>query len=289
MGSHLSGTPDMKLSLLPLLACLALARAGNNNAMERLIDDLFEDAQYDKFAIPMETGPDKETGAKALNVGVGLGPRTMEMDAQGNLKMNAWLRSSWTDFRLAWEPDQYDGVDRLMLPGDMIWRPDLAIYNQADYGPGSGEGTINNNNYHVVVTNTGFIYWIPAIKLYADCSKKGFVPAGPGNSPDPQSCNIKVGSWAYDARHINLTAFAGTDQLSLEDMSRNSQWLVDSQEPNSIKFTKYDCCPEPYMVAHYRFTVKRAFSINEDGVKVMDIDSEEIDRSVTEAKFTWVE
>merc|ERR1712154_189773 len=141
----------------------------------------------------------------------------------------------------------------------MIWRPDLSIYNQADYGPGSGEGTITNNNYQVVVTNTGFIYWIPAIKLYADCSKKGFVPAGPGNSPDPQSCNIKVGSW------------------------------VDSQEPNSIKFTKYDCCPEPYMVAHYRFTVKRAFSINEDGVKVMDIDSEEIDRSVTEAKFTWVE
>merc|ERR1712168_641083 len=69
-------------------------------------------------------------------------------------------------------------------------------------------------------------------KLYADCSKKGFVPAGPGNSPDPQSCNIKVGSWVYDARHINLTAFAGTDQLSLEDMSPKSR--TPSSSPNTI-------------------------------------------------------
>merc|ERR1712154_432014 len=101
--------PDMKLSLLALLACLALVRAGKDN------------------------------GDNALNVAVGLGPRTMELDAVGNLKMNAWLRSSWKDFRLMWEPDQYDGVDRLFVPGDMIWRPDLSIYNQIEYGQGSGE------------------------------------------------------------------------------------------------------------------------------------------------------
>ena len=60
--------------------------------MIRLLDDLFEDAEYDKFAIPMEHGPTKDNGDNALNVAVGLGPRTMELDAVGNLKMNAWLR-----------------------------------------------------------------------------------------------------------------------------------------------------------------------------------------------------
>ena len=249
---HLSGTPDMKLCLLSLLAGLALTEAGTSNAVEWLLDDLFEDAQYDKNAIPMESGPTKDNGDHALNVAVGLGPRNLEMDAQGNLKMNAWLRASWKDFRLTWEPDQYEGVDRLMLPGDMIWRPDLSIYNQAAYGAGTGEDTILNNPYKVVIKNDGVIYWIPAIKLHADCSDEGFVPPGPGNSADQQSCHIKLGSWTHDARHINLTAFANMDQLTLEDMSRNSQWVVASQEPNSIKYTSYDCCPEPYMNADYR-------------------------------------
>ena len=242
----------MKLCLLSLLAGLALTEAGTSNAVEWLLDDLFEDAQYDKNAIPMESGPTKDNGDHALNVAVGLGPRTMEMDAQGNLKMNAWLRASWKDFRLTWEPDQYEGVDRLALPGDMIWRPDLSIYNQVTYGAGTGEDSILNNPYQVVIKNDGVIYWIPAIKLHADCSDEGFVPPGPGNSPDKQSCHIKLGSWVHDARHINLTAFANADQLTLEDMSRNSQWVVASQEPNSIKYTSYDCCPEPYMNADYR-------------------------------------
>jgi len=278
MGTHVPRTPEMKLSLLALLACLALVRAGNDNAIERLLDDLFEDAEYDKFAIPMEHGPTKDNGDNALNVAVGLGPRTMELDAVGNLKMNAWLRSSWKDFRLMWEPDQYDGVDRLLVPGDMIWRPDLSIYNQIEYGQGSGEGTIFNNPYQVVINNEGLIYWIPAIKLLADCSDKGFVPLGPGNSAEAQSCHIKLGSWVHDARHINLTAFAGTDQLTMEDMSRNSPWVLESQEQGAIKFTSYDCCPEPYMVAHYRFKVKRAFSIN-NGEKVFDVEPEDIDKN----------
>merc|ERR1712156_1258678 len=59
---HLSGTPDMKLCLLSLLAGLALTEAGTSNAVEWLLDDLFEDAQYDKNAIPMESGPTKDNG-----------------------------------------------------------------------------------------------------------------------------------------------------------------------------------------------------------------------------------
>merc|ERR1711990_1175651 len=109
-------TTEMKVTLFILLVGTALTQAGNDNAIERLLDDLLEDAEYDKFAIPMEHGPHKETGENALNVAVGLGPRNMELDSLGNLNMNAWLRSMWTDFRLSWSPEQYDGVDRIFLP-----------------------------------------------------------------------------------------------------------------------------------------------------------------------------
>ena len=52
-------------------------------------------------------------------------------------------------------------------------------------------------------------------------------------------------------RHINLTAYGG-NQLNLDDMSRNSPYMVVSREDGAIQTTKYDCCPEPYMVANYR-------------------------------------
>ena len=87
----------MKVTLFILLVGSALTQAGNDNAMERLLDDLLEDAEYDKLAIPMETGPNKETGENALNIAVGIGPRNMDVDSMGNLKMNAWLRVQYLE------------------------------------------------------------------------------------------------------------------------------------------------------------------------------------------------
>ena len=56
----------------------------------------------------------------------------------------------------------------------------------------------------------------------------------------------------WPLRHLNLTAFAAEDQLNLDDMSRNSPYVVVSRQDGAIQETKYDCCPEPYMVANYR-------------------------------------
>jgi len=284
MGTQLQNSPEeMKVTAVFLLGSLALCQAGNGNAMERLLDDLLEDSQYNSEAIPMETGPDKVDGANALNVAVGLGARNIDMDPAGNLKMNAWMKAMWKDFRLMWEPSEYEGVDRLFLSADRIWTPDLSIYNGADYGADFSDQNIKQSPHKVVITNQGTVYWIPGIKMHVDCSHDGFVPTQPANPAEERDCHVKLGSWVMDARHINLTAFSGENQLSLEDMSRNSPYAVVSREDGAIQFTKYDCCPEPYMNAHYRFKVKRAYSI-QDGVKVMDITPEEIEEMVKNDK-----
>jgi len=274
----------MKLTAVFLLAGLAFCQAGNGNAMERLLDDLLEDSRYNRQAVPMETGPDPVSRSNALNLAVGLGARNIDMDAAGNLVMNAWLRASWKDFRLMWEPSEYEGVDRLFLPTDLIWTPDLSIYNQVEYGHDFVDRNLQQTPHKAVVTNTGTVYWIPAIRLHVDCSTdEGFVPTQPANPTDDRDCHIKMGSWVSDARHLNLTAFAAEDQLNLDDMSRNSPYVVVSRQDGAIQETKYDCCPEPYMVANYRFKVKRAYSI-QDGVKVMDIDPSTIHEMLNNKK-----
>merc|ERR1712226_2406 len=266
-----------------LLGVLGLCQAGNGNAMERLLDDLLEDSQYNSQAIPMETGPDKVGGDNALNLAVGLGARNIDLDPAGNLLMNAWLKASWKDFRLMWEPAEYSGVDRLFLPVDLVWTPDLSIYNQASYGDDFADQNIKQSPHKVVVTNTGTVYWIPASKMLVDCSQDGFVPTQPADPAEERDCHVKLGSWVTDARHINLTAFGSENQLSLDDMSRTSPYVVVAREDGAIQTTKYDCRPEPYMVANYRFKVRRAYSIQE-GVKVMDITTKEIDEMVKNNK-----
>jgi len=39
-------------------------------------------------------------------------------------------RQSWDDDYLVWNPDDYDGVNRLTLPPTQIWRPDIGIDNR---------------------------------------------------------------------------------------------------------------------------------------------------------------
>ena len=103
---------------------------------------------------------------------------------------------------------------------------------------------------------------------------------------DPQECNIKIGSWTYDGFHLNLTAYDGEEVLELSDMTKNSPYVVTSQEGNAIKTTYHPCCPEPYMSMDYRFTVQRAFTI-EDGQKSFNKSPEELEELFEKYKNTF--
>ena len=37
---------------------------------------------------------------------------------------------TWTDYKLMWDPEDYGGVDVLYVPSDMIWLPDIVLYNK---------------------------------------------------------------------------------------------------------------------------------------------------------------
>ena len=39
---------------------------------------------------------------------------------------------SWTDSKLRWNPRDYGGVDVLYVPSELIWLPDIVLYNNAD-------------------------------------------------------------------------------------------------------------------------------------------------------------
>ena len=122
--------------LLLFLGALALSSGSNANQYASLLDDLFEDENYDKRAIPLEDPPkDTSDNSHAINVGVGLNIIDLKLDQElGTMRSDAWLMVKWHDFRLMWEPEEYGGLTTIRVPNDLIWKPDLSVYNMVDIG-----------------------------------------------------------------------------------------------------------------------------------------------------------
>merc|ERR1712018_308081 len=148
---------------------IAVCSAAHDNAFARLFDDLFDDAGYDPRVIPMEKPP-AGNGNNAVNLGLGLSLINIGLDEVGNLDVYAWLRSSWKDYRLMWDPAQYEGIKTIRVPAQDIWRPDISVYNQISIDIGS---VLVDSKYMAVVTNDGGVIWIPPINFDVGCNSRG--------------------------------------------------------------------------------------------------------------------
>lgn len=41
-----------------------------------------------------------------------------------------WIRQTWHDAYLKWNKEDYDGLDVIHIPSNLVWRPDLVLYNK---------------------------------------------------------------------------------------------------------------------------------------------------------------
>ena len=39
-------------------------------------------------------------------------------------------RQEWYDDKLRWDPDEYGGVGEIYVPSEIIWLPDIILYNK---------------------------------------------------------------------------------------------------------------------------------------------------------------
>ena len=43
---------------------------------------------------------------------------------------NVWLDQEWDDELLTWNPADFGGITRIRIPCDLIWLPDIVLYNK---------------------------------------------------------------------------------------------------------------------------------------------------------------
>ncbi|VDN58347.1 unnamed protein product [Dracunculus medinensis] len=118
---------------------------------------------------------------------------------------SVWLRQEWIDEKLSWDPKRYGGVNVLYVPYEMIWVPDIVLYNNAD------------NNYNITISTKatlrydGVVTWEPPAIFKSMCQMDvRWFPF------DEQKCHLKFGSWTYSDNLLDLKLLGGKERYELE-------------------------------------------------------------------------
>ncbi|KAM8904628.1 neuronal acetylcholine receptor subunit alpha-2-like isoform 4-T4 [Spinachia spinachia] len=149
----------------------------------------------------------------------------------------------WTDYKLQWRPSDFDNVTSIRVPSELLWVPDIVLYNNAD-----GEFAVTHmTKAHVF--HTGRVRWVPPAIYKSSCSiDVTFFPF------DQQSCKMKFGSWTYDRAKIDLEPFENT--VDLKDYWESGEWAIVNAV-GTYNTKKYDCCHEIYPDITYYFVIRR--------------------------------
>ncbi|MFT7807421.1 neuronal acetylcholine receptor subunit beta-2-like [Arapaima gigas] len=235
------------LSLLMLSVTVASA----TNAEERLVNYLLGPERYNKLIRPAVNKSQQVTVA----IQVSLSQLISVNEREQIMTTNVWLNQAmlvcgysnchlslqeWHDYRLMWDPQEYEGITKLRIPSHHIWLPDIVLYNNAD-------GTYEVSFYcNALVSNTGDVVWLPPAIYKSACKIE--VKDFPF---DQQNCTLKFRSWTYD--HTEIDLILTSDFASRDDFTPSGEWDIVSlpgrknEDPDDIT----------YLDITYDFIIKR--------------------------------
>uniref|UniRef100_A0A672V2N6 Cholinergic receptor nicotinic gamma subunit n=1 Tax=Strigops habroptila TaxID=2489341 RepID=A0A672V2N6_STRHB len=135
----------------------------------------------------------------------------------------------WSDYRLRWDPEEYDNIQLLRVPSTMVWLPDIVLENNID---GTFEITLYAN---VLVSPDGSIYWLPPAIYRSSCSiHVTYFPF------DWQNCTMVFQSQTYSANEINLLLTVEEGQtvewitIDPEAFTENGEWAIKHRPARKI-------------------------------------------------------
>ncbi|XP_053719332.1 neuronal acetylcholine receptor subunit alpha-2-like isoform X2 [Synchiropus splendidus] len=149
----------------------------------------------------------------------------------------------WMDYKLQWNPSDFDNLTSIRVPSELIWVPDIVLYNNAD-----GEFAVTRmTKAHLF--HTGQVVWVPPAIYKSSCSiDVTFFPF------DQQSCKMKFGSWSFDRSKIDLEPYENT--VDFMHYWESGEWaIVDAVANYNTK--KYDCCHDIYPDITFYFIIRR--------------------------------
>uniref|UniRef100_A0A8C3WZR8 Cholinergic receptor nicotinic alpha 4 subunit n=1 Tax=Catagonus wagneri TaxID=51154 RepID=A0A8C3WZR8_9CETA len=207
------------------------------HAEERLLKTLF--SGYNKWSRPVANISDVVLVHFGLSIA-----QLIDVDEKNQMMTtNVWVKQEWHDYKLRWDPADYENVTSIRIPSELIWRPDIVLYNNAD-----GDFAVTHlTKAHLF--HDGRVQWAPPAIYKSSCSiDVTFFPF------DQQNCTMKFGSWTYDKAKIDLVSMhSRVDQL---DFWESGEWVI-VEAVGTYNTRKYECCAEVYPDITFAFVIRR--------------------------------
>ncbi|XP_047396128.1 neuronal acetylcholine receptor subunit alpha-3 [Sciurus carolinensis] len=233
MGTRRLSPPPLLLLLLLLL--LPVTRT--SEAEHRLFERLFED--YNEIIRPVANVSDPVI----IQFEVSMSQLVKVDEVNQIMETNLWLKQIWNDYKLKWNPSDYDGVEFMRVPAQKIWKPDIVLYNNA-----VGDFQVDDKT-KALLKHTGEVTWIPPAIFKSSCKiDVTYFPF------DYQNCTMKFGSWSYDKAKIDLVLIGSS--MNLKDYWESGEWAI-IKAPGYKHDIKYNCCEEIYPDITYSLYIRR--------------------------------
>uniref|UniRef100_A0AC34QTD7 Nicotinic acetylcholine receptor alpha subunit n=1 Tax=Panagrolaimus sp. JU765 TaxID=591449 RepID=A0AC34QTD7_9BILA len=251
---------NFDLGFLLTFFCLLFICEGNEDA-KRLYDDLM--VKYNRHRRP-GTSSHKPVTIKLM---MRLSQIIDVHEIDQIMTCSVWLKQVWIDKRLSWNPRKYGGVTVLYVPYEMIWVPDLVLYNNAD------------SNYNITISTkatlhcSGRVVWEPPAIFKSFCHiDVQWFPF------DEQQCQLKFGSWTYSENLLNLelldadskietiinergeneTITVVDDGIDLSDYYPSVEWDIMARKAVRRAKNYPSCCPgQAYVDVVYHLVLRR--------------------------------
>ncbi|XP_071845612.1 acetylcholine receptor subunit alpha-like 1 isoform X2 [Apostichopus japonicus] len=227
----------MKLVLTSVILLAFAQGCCSSEKEEELFRKLF--SNYNRLIRPVANNSD------ILDVSFGLTmSQLIDVDEKNQIMTtNVWLKHGWNDTKLQWDEDLYPGLNILRVPSNIIWLPDIVLFNNAD---GKYEVTLMTK---ALVYPSGYIYWLPPAIYKSSCTiDVRYFPF------DRQVCIMKFGSWTYDGHLLNLVMM--NHEVALEDYWESGEWDVE-ETPATRHRKNYKCCDNLFVDITFNVTIRR--------------------------------
>ncbi|CAF93508.1 unnamed protein product, partial [Tetraodon nigroviridis] len=217
-----------------------VSHSAQGHYARKLLNDLMED--YSNALRPVEDTDE------ALNVSLQITlSQIKDMDERNQvLTTYLWIRQVWHDAYLKWDKEDYNDLEMINIPSDLVWKPDIVLYNKAD------EESAGPSNTNVKLRYNGEIVWdSPAITKSTCVVDVSYFPF------DWQQCNLTFGSWTYNGNQVDISLTMDSGDLS--DFVENVEWECHGM-PAVRKVRMYGCCSDPYTEVTFTLLLKRRSS-----------------------------
>ncbi|XP_076581044.1 cholinergic receptor, nicotinic, beta 1 (muscle) like [Chaetodon auriga] len=208
--------PVRMSAFIIICSCLCFTLAGASDTERRLHQKLFEN--YNMKVRPARYWEDKVM----VRVGMTLSQLVSLNEKNEEMTTNVFMNLAWSDYRLSWNPAEYDNIDVLRIPPGKVWRPDIYLINNND---GQFDVALYVN---VLVYSDGTVNWLPPAIYRSSCSiEVSYFPF------DWQNCSMVFRSYTYDASEVELQYFLDDDGKEIHEIvidenafTENGEWAI---------------------------------------------------------------